>query len=183
MRSAATWVARANAFESGQVPNPHEFLGSPRFDPKTLRVGAEQIVTLNDQFPLQHRSKFFELQGTYEDFLRCLNDLVFFWPGNEVGPTPKGKLADSFEEHYDRFGLLRIPTENAWDENSIIQFCRYNSGAPQLRDRIVRGPHIFVNHENLYTRHVAEVVFNNELNLVDGVQWRAPGKKSWELLF
>jgi hypothetical protein len=30
MLSAAAWVARANAFEPGQVPNPHAFLSEPR---------------------------------------------------------------------------------------------------------------------------------------------------------
>ena len=130
MLSAAAWVERANGFEIGQVPDPNTFLGAPRLASIPLRVGAGQVVRLNDQLPLQHRANFYGLVGSYEDFVRCLNSLVFFWPGNERVATPKGNLAASFERHYESFGTLRIPTADVWGGSNTIRFCRYNSGAP-----------------------------------------------------
>jgi hypothetical protein len=61
--------------------------------------------------------------------------------------------------------MRRIATADVWSDSSTIRFCRYNSGAPQARDGTTRGPQIFVTYENIDTRHVAEVVFDQQLNL------------------
>jgi hypothetical protein len=182
MLSAAGWVSRANEFDPGQIPDPHDFLRTPRLSSCTLRVSATRVVILNDQRPLQHRTSFFRLQGTYEDYLHFLNGLVFFWPGNDGGPTPRGGLAKSFGARYKHYAVLRIATADVWSDASTIRFCRYNSGAPQARDGTTRGPQIFVSHENMDTRHVAEVVFDHQLNLPIGVQWRAPDSSRWATL-
>ena len=185
MSSAASWVERANAFQPGQIPDPHAFLGTARTHCHPLVVGAGLAVTLNDQRPLRSEQFFFALLGTYPDFIRHLNSLVFFWPGDDSGATPKGDLAETFETRYHAYGRLRVPTADVWAADTPIRFCRYNSGAPQRRDRITRGQHIFAPHTepDLMTGGVAEVVFPHHLALPASTQWRPPGETVWRPLF
>jgi hypothetical protein len=68
--SATAWVERANAFQPGQVPDEHAFLGTARLQPDPLVAGPRLTVTLNDQWPLRSEEFFFALQGTYADFIR-----------------------------------------------------------------------------------------------------------------
>jgi hypothetical protein len=185
MLSAAAWVARANEHQPNQIPDPHAFLGTARLAPHPLVAGPGLSVTLNDQWPLRSEEFFFALQGTYPDFIRHLNGLVFFWPGNDMGATPRGDLAETFEARYQAFGCLRVPTADLWGADTPIRFCRYNSGAPQRRDRITRGPHIFVpcTDPDLMTADVAEVVFPGRVALPASTRWRPPGETEWDLLF
>lgn len=183
MLSAAVWVQRANAFRP-QVERPEEYLRRPRLEPRTLDVSPEERVTLNDQRPLRSSQNFAALRGSYEDYIRFLNDLVFFWPGTSDGPTPKGDLADSFASRYAAFGCLRVPTGSLWAAGADIRFCCCNSGAPQKRDRIERGPHIFVRCDDpgLRCRKVAEVVFPHRVVVPDSAEWREPGAAAWHPL-
>jgi hypothetical protein len=66
------------------------FLTAPRDQPKVLEVGLGICVTLNDQRLLISRNRFAALRGTHAEYLSFLNRLVFFWPGTEEGPKPKG---------------------------------------------------------------------------------------------
>ena len=184
MHSAAELVKRANRYRV-QVATPDEFLGQPRLDRMTLQIGPDLRVTLNDQRPLRHEAGFHDLRGTHADFVRCLNGYVFFWPGTADGPKPKGDLAKTFQARYAAFGCVRVPAAEAWTEGTPIQFCRYNSGAPQARDGVTRGSHIFVTCEekSLRVRLVAEVVFLGSIPLPLSTQWRPPGAVEWQALF
>src|SRR5262249_14675435 len=148
-------------------------------------VGPRLTVTLNDQRPLRSEEFFFAIQGTHADFIRHLNGLIFFWPGDDCGATPKGDLAETFEARYHAYARLRVPTADVWGPDTPIRFCRYNSGAPQRRDRITRGPHIFVpcTDPDLMTADVAEVVFPVRVALPARAQWRSPGQTHWHPLF
>lgn len=185
MLSAAAWVERANAFRAGQIPDVHAFLGTARLQRHPLDVGPGLVVMINDQWPLRSEEFFFALRGTYEDFIGHLNSLVFFWPGDDNGARPRGELAETFEARYHAYGCLRVPTTDAWGLETPVMFCRYNSGAPQRRDRIERGPHIFVSctDPELMTADVAEVVFPHRLALANGTEWRPPGHVQWQPLF
>ena len=135
MLSAAAWVDRANAFRP-QIEDPHGYLGAPRLQCRTFDIYHDRTVTLNDQLPIQYAGQCNNLQGTYPDFLRCLNGYVFFWPGSDEGPKPTGKLASRFASRYAAFGLLRVSAAPLWPQyGSPIRFCRYNSGAPQARTK------------------------------------------------
>ena len=186
MLSAAAWVIEANQYKP-QVDDANAFLAKARLDPVVLLVGPERIVTLNDQRPLRSSKSFAGLLGTYEDFIRCLKGLVFFWPGNEGGPSPKGSLAESFARRYANFACLRIPTADVWkkQEDPVVRFCTFNSGAPQLRDRLERGSHIFKphSHQDLRASKVAEVVFTQRLDLPASTQYRQPTVVDWQPLF
>lgn len=184
LRSAAAWVKAANAFRA-QVKDVQAFLGEPRFEPINLEVAKALRVILNDQRPLRSKKSFAALRGTHNDYLRCLNDLVFFWPGDESGPTPKGSLAESFARRYAQLGCIRAPTAHLWHEGTPPLFCRCNSGAPQARDRIERGPHIFIPNDDhgLATREVAEVVFRCRIALPETTEWRPPQANTWRTLW
>ena len=186
MLCTAAWVLAANQFRP-QVEDVDAFLGTARLGPIVLSVRPDCVVTLNDQLPLRNREGFAARRGTYEDFLRCLNGLIFFWPGDEGGPTPKGSLAETFARRYAAFGCLRVPSAGVWaeGEHAAVQFCTCNSGAPQVRDRIERGPHIFVACDDAALRlpKVAEVVFPQRLALPENTQWRGPGERGWRPLF
>ena len=180
MLSAAAWVDRANTFNP-QIDDPEGFLGAPRLVRRTLDIGTGRTVTLNDQLPLQYRNYFHRLHGTYEDFLRCLNGYVFFWPGTYDGARPKGRLPKGFAKKYAAFGVLRVPSQDAWTSDAPVRFCLVNSGAPVPWDGVTRGPHIFVSCEaaTFDQDEVAEVVFPNCLILPDSTQWMPPGQTQW----
>lgn len=186
MLSAAAWVVRANAFRP-QIEDPYAYLGAPRLQSRMLEIDHRRTVTLNDQLPIQHPKQCNNLQGTYSDFLRCLNGYVFFWPGTDERPRPTGNLASRFAARYAAFGLVRVLVAPLWHRrNSPIRFCRYNSGAPQARTKAPRGPQIFVTCDaaDYDERGVAEVVFPNRVDLPPDTQWRPPGEGStWEPLF
>jgi hypothetical protein len=183
LRSAAWWAGAAHRF-APQLEDPEAFLAAPRLRPVTLRVGRGRRVTLNDQFPMRSRRSFASLRGTYEDYLRCLNALVFWWPGDGERLKSKGSLAETFALRNARAGWLRIPTADAWGEAAPVRFCRYNSGAPQARDGVERGPHIFVtcDEPGLTVGGVAEVVFEHGLALPATAEWRDPGGQKWRPL-
>jgi len=188
MLSAAAWVERANAFQP-QIADPEAFLGAPRLRRHPLQVGPGLQVLLNDQVPLRYESSFHGLRGTYSDYIRYLNGLIFFWPGTAVKPTPRGKLADTFAARDPGKILLRVPTMAVWPEDegegsSSIRFCRYNSGAPQARDGVTRGPHLFVTcaEAPFGVPFVAEVVFPHRLVLPAHTEWKFPGQQHWQPL-
>lgn len=183
MHSAAAWVARANAHRP-QIADVHAFLGTARERPVSVEIAPGESIILNDQRPLRNPDAFYALCGTYEDFIRLLNGLVFFWPGRDV-PTPKGDLAASFAKRYAAYGCLRVRTEDVWLEGTDIRFCDCNSGAPQLRDRLTRGPQIFVEHtyRAIELTRVAEVVFRNSVSLPASTEWKSLGTDAWSPLF
>ena len=184
MLSARVWVLEANQFRQ-QVPDVDAFLGTARGEQFPLEIGENSIVMLNDQIPLRNREKFASLRGTYEDYIRCLNNKIFFWAGDANRPITKRGLAHTFAERYAHYGCLRIPTEDVWSETeSPLRFCTCNSGAPQARDRIERGPHIFKAHDDdcIRLKKVSETVVENRLVLPPTVEWQYPLHSQWRAL-
>lgn len=47
-------------------------------------------------------------------------------------------------------------------------FCRYNSGAPQKRDRVTRGPSLFT-VSFVSAKDLAEVVFRDQVHVPPGI--------------
>lgn len=186
MLSSEVIVWKAFAYDPTQVPDPAAFLRTPRAKPAALRIGplAEDLFELNDQLPMLHESSFAQLDGTRDDFIELLNGFVFYWPGNQDGPITKGDHGQSFRARYERFAELRIPIADVWMDRSLPQFCRYNSGAPQARDRIIRGPSIFVDASDteLATRKVVEAVFLKRVALPPSTQWRGDTFSDWRTI-
>ena len=129
----------------------------------TVRVGDDD-VHVRDQEPL-HKGHMALLCGySFEDFIEYLNSFVFFWPGQDEGPSDYG------ERYFWRYAderpmLIRIPTADLFAKNRIAspRFCSYNSGAPRQANGkpSPRGPSTFSYGEQ-YDRqpsNVKEVVY------------------------
>lgn len=120
---------------------------------RTRRQGHERIrvdgstLSLRDQKPLL--SGNMDLTGGFsdEDFVKALNAVVFFWPGNVEGPIPSG--ANHFA-HYavERPLMLRCRFQSLLSANPAAEplFCMYNSGAPRCVNgkKSPRGPNTFL---------------------------------------
>ncbi len=186
MLSAEVIVRRAHAYAPSQVSDPDAFLRTPRVEPVPLRIGSleEDVFVLNDQWPMVHKSSFAEWDGSREDFVSLLNCFVFYWPGNQNGPITKGDHGQSFRRRYEYFAELRIPIDDVWTDGFHPKFCRYNSGAPQKRDRVKRGPSIFVeaSDDEVFTRKVVETVFLTQVALPRTTQWRADALSDWRTI-
>lgn len=186
MLSAAIIVRKAYAYDPTQIPDPSAFLRTPRERSIVLRVGplVEDLFELNDQLPMLHESSFAELDGTRDDFIELLNGFVFYWPGRQEGPVTKGDHGQSFRERYKHFAELRIPVAEVWTDRFFPKFCRYNSGAPQARDRVKRGASIFVDASDaeLVTRKVVEAVFPEQVALPPSTQWRDDVFSDWRTI-
>lgn len=180
--SAETTVSAALAHDPTQLECPIAFLGTPRKAPKALCL-PNGMVTLNDQQPLSER-QCAGLSCTFAEFVSLLNTFVYFWPGTIDEPKPPRDLASSFRDKYREYGCLRVPTADLWADDSQPLFCGYNSGAPQARDRLTRGPELFASNTqtSLKTEFVAEVVFANRISLPATSQWRIGFDAAWEFL-
>lgn len=183
MLSAEAIVKRAHAYDPTQVPDPGAFLRAPRVGPIALTIGPEleDVFVLNDQLPMRHETSFATLVGTRNDFIALLNSFVFCWPGNEDGPVTKGNHGQNFLGRYPAFAELRIPIEDAWTDDLPPVFCRYNSGGPQPRDGVVRGPGIFVSAQepSLALKKVVEIAFKQRVAIPDSAEWRRDAQSDW----
>ncbi|MCB9841597.1 MAG: hypothetical protein H6809_08120 [Phycisphaeraceae bacterium] len=88
---------------------------------------------LRDQAPLHPSNMDLRDGMSFPDYIRLLNDRVFFWPGDERGPIPSGR------NHFARYReeacqVIVCPTESLFRANDgrRAEFCRFNSGAPRF---------------------------------------------------
>jgi hypothetical protein len=111
----------------------------------TLRFQDGEVV-LKDQKPLIAANTELADGWSFEDFVRYLNGLTYFWPGNDQAPNGAGRRLLS---RYEADGplVLRIPTKDLLDTNAGLQplFSPFNSGAPRYHSgrRAKRGPDLF----------------------------------------
>jgi hypothetical protein len=105
-------------------------------------------VMIRDQKPLYEGHISFDADCQLADLVGMLNQRVFFWPC-----SPNGNLSSYGESHWSRYEsespvLLRISLKALLEVNStaIIDFCRYNSGAPRTTGgrKSPRGRETFV---------------------------------------
>jgi hypothetical protein len=96
-----------------------------------VTVDGERVL-LRDQAPLHARNMRLTDGWSFEQFLRHLNDRVFFWPGGTGGPISYGV------RHFDRYEreapvVVRVPFAELLAANPGItpELCRYNSGSPR----------------------------------------------------
>lgn len=105
----------------------------------------------------------------FGDLVEALNRLVFFWPGNTLGPNDYGRR---HFEHYrhEHPVIIRTPTKDlfAWNATITPLFCAFNSGSPRWSAGVPgpRGPDTFLPAER-FSRRLSEVV---ELMFLDHVR-------------
>ena len=141
-----------------------------------------ELVHIRDQAPLHEGNMKLEGGWDYQRFVREINDLVFFWPGDERAPIPYGR------RHFARYAdedvrILRVSTADLLAANQRCEalVCRYNSGSPRWsRGRpSPRGPATFVtlNQAVFPVNSVVEVTFRSEVILPPSttVSWSLAG--------
>jgi hypothetical protein len=154
-----------------------DLAGSRRIDYLTLALKDGQVV-LKDQKPLIPANTQLEGGWAFEDFVRYLNGLTYFWPGNEHSPIGAGRR---LLDHYEADGplVLRIPTRDLLDVNSGLEplFSPFNSGAPRYHSgkRAKRGADVFKVAAEFPRRasEVVELAFAGNTVLPDSTVFRA----------
>lgn len=108
-----------------------EVVRSKRRHSEMVQVRGD-VVHIRDQAPLHAGNTALSGGWLIEDFIQCLNQKVFFWPGTSRGPIAYGI------RHYERYReeapvILRIPTVSMFAANDGHPplFCRFNSGSPR----------------------------------------------------
>jgi len=152
-----------------------------------VQVGCTEIV-LRDQAPLHAGNVAFQDGWVFGDLVEALNGLVFFWPGDAVGPIAYG------HRHFERYRLeepaiLRVPTRDLLTLNREIDplFCRYNSGSPRYSRGAAspRGPRTFVTAAQFPQSpcHVVELTFPGPIRLPRSTEMGLSGTGPWNRLF
>jgi hypothetical protein len=147
-----------------------------------------EVVHIRDQAPLHENNMCLEDGWTFPQFVRHLNERVFFWPGGASGPIAYG-LRHFGRYERERPVLLRIPTDDLFAANRGVRplYCRYNSGSPRWSRGIAspRGPATFVSstQATFSPASVVEVAFVRGAALPSGTEVGNSPSGPWRALF
>ncbi len=147
-----------------------------------INIGNERRV-IRDQKPLHRGNMALQGEWSFEQFVRRLNEHVFFWPGYDHGPIDAGL------RHFGRYSgeevqILRVPTrrvfELAW---ARLRVSRFNSGAPRCSrgQKSPRGPSTFTHPSEaaMTPSVVQEVAIYGDLPLPDDAEWATSYGGPW----
>jgi len=182
MYSAQKIVEMAIEHDPDQIVDAVSFLSTPRSSAVSLRIGKRECdrFFLNNQEPMTRGKCFANLECSPEEFVRTLNALIFFWPGDAEGPRTKGQHASSFAARYAHFAILRFRFADVHNRSGALRFCGCNSGAPQKRDRIRRSTAIFRSFdEPAIVGQAVEVVAEGSLCLPETIEYRENSQSPW----
>jgi hypothetical protein len=147
--------------ENSDVEDKINFLRSRREGHSKI-VLNETTISIRDQRPISLVALGKCLTDDWHsgDFIKHLNDRVFFWP-----------TLERLIRHYNRYKeedpvIIRVKTDDLFRENPEPLFCRLNSGATRPNSYLggiapERGPNTFLPADH-YLRNVgsvAEVTF------------------------
>lgn len=155
----------------------------PRQEAQQLDIDGSDVF-LNDQLPIFKRRLKLEHGVELSDYVKFLNGLVFFWPGNALGePQTKNQTGERFAQKYKSMARLRVPFGDLVELNkgNPPLFSPYNSGGTLPNDPILRGPSIFEGHLDSVSR-IVEIVFRHEVELPDTTEWRPAEATEWRNL-
>jgi hypothetical protein len=135
----------------------------------SLLVEGETVV-LKDQRPLIEANLSLEPPWTFGDFVEFLNQRIYFWPGDAIGPIVSGaRLLAHYAEELPLVLRVRVADLLNANPGATPLFSPYNSGAPRMqRGRAVsRGPNLFRSAQAAQRRRfeVIEVAFRAPLKL------------------
>lgn len=143
-----------------------------RAESAVVRVNGSR-VHIRDQQPLHEGNIAFATGWQFQDFVKHLNEHVFFWPGTPTGPISYG--VRHFQRYHEEDNVvLVVETEEVLKMagNPPICFCRYNSGSPRWSGGrpSPRGPQTF-QRAGVFDgspSRVVEVVFRGPVKLPQG---------------
>jgi hypothetical protein len=139
-------------------------------------------VDVQDHAPLYESN--IELQGgwTFRRLIEEIDDRVFFWPGDERGPTDYGR------RHFDQYQAealqLRVPFRLMYESaEPKPEFCRFNSGSPRCVGgrKSPRGPDTFRPYArtDYSAGQVVEVTFRESVLLPEETQAATQARGPW----
>jgi hypothetical protein len=144
-------------------------------------------IWLQTQKPLYEKNILFEEGWNLDRLLNRLNDLVFFWPGDESGPAAYGRRHFAGNLWPTTAVMLRIPARQLFNENPVPLFCPYNSGSPRHSKGMAspRGPRTFLPCDQFErtSSGVVEVVMEGSAHLPNSTEVLRLSGNSWELLY
>lgn len=167
---------------------PHEAMLSVR---RTSCITVELVsgpVEVRDNLPLRPGSLDLEPDCSLEDFLRLLNQRVYFWPGGEHGPCKPGP------EHFQRYRgqgavhILRAPLSSLVsanpDREMEVTFCNAGAARHQGGKPVKRGPSTFrpVSLATGRASTVKELCFVGHAVLPNETKWSTSLAGPWHSL-
>lgn len=162
-----------SAARLAKLAGREDVLTARRRNHEPIIVDGETVL-LRDQAPLHAGNMQLDDGWSFEQFVRHINDRVFFWPGGVAGPISYG--VRHFERYADESpAILRVPTAAMFAANpdGTPMFCRYNSGSPRWSRGIAapRGSSTFVGSADAHfsAAQVVEVTVPGSLILPEGV--------------
>ena len=159
-----------------------ELLRIRRPEPVTISIDGDTVV-LKDQRPLIEANVSPADGWDFGDLVQFLNEHVFFWPGDAIGPVLSGRRLLA---HYasDLPTVLRVPVLDLVAVNPEVAplFSPYNTGAPRMQrgKPVRRGADVFRPAHDARRRRfeVVEVAFRGALLLPHSVQVPGP-REQW----
>ena len=170
-----------------ELGNMQEWLRKRRERMLRFTVDDDNIV-LTDQRPLTEGNIDFQGDWVVADLIEAVNKRVFFWRGDHSGLLMKDRgHYGSYNERGEQLAFLRIPFADAVAiaDNSVPEYCRYNSGGPRCSGgkKSPRGPGTFVEarQADFTLGKVREVVFQDVFHLPTSTEvcfgnWCGPWK-------
>ena len=158
-----------------ELANRKDALIKPRRQSLPMRIDGYQAI-LCDRSPLHEKNIRFTNGWAFSEFVKYVNEHVFFWSGWERG------LVDYGLRHFERYSserpiILRVPFLSLRDQNpgAATLFCRYNSGSPRWSGGrpSPRGPETFQHALtcDFTPGQVVEVVFRDSVALSRDVEF------------
>jgi hypothetical protein len=111
----------------------------------SLLLDGETAV-LKDQRPLIEANVSVVPPWTFGDFVEFLNQHVYFWPGDAIGPIVSGvRLLAHYAEELPLVLRVRLSDLLNVNPGAVALFSPYNSGAPRMQrgEPVRRGPDLF----------------------------------------
>jgi hypothetical protein len=184
-------IRRTRCLESAAILARHagrvDLLDARRREHVAVTVDGETVL-LRDQAPLHAGNMQLDPGWNFAQFVRHLNDRVFFWPGSAGGPISYGL------RHFGRYApeapkILRVPFDSLIAANPHLEllFCRYNSGSPRWSRGVAapRGSTTFVSSTDAAFRpaQVVEVTALHHVQLPSDTAHGQLPQGPWNPLF
>ncbi len=144
-------------------------------------------VHIRDQAPLHAGNVRFEDGWGLANLLCALNERVFFWPGNDLGPIKYG-VSHFLKYRRELPVILRMHFADLIEANPTCppQFCRVNAGSPRCSggERSLRGASTFLDAQEVDfpPSKVVEVTFLNQVLLPSHIESASSLGGPWTVL-
>jgi hypothetical protein len=170
-----------------RLTNREDLLNGRRTQDVRLQLRGLQVLVRN-QIPLDPDSIDVCLPETFESYVACLNERVFFWPGTASGPTEDG--VKMFQPTFGvNSAIIRIPSCSLFESNAgtLPHLSTCNTGAVWIMngEKSRRGGCVFQNLASFEDSpgKIEEISIVGPVNLPDDSEYSPRFGESWRSLF